>query len=182
MPFKIVALVLPLSLDTFAVSTALGVAGLSPQRRLRLSLVLALFEAGMPLLGFLCGIALGEGIGGAGSYVAAVVLVATGALMLRDDADDPAAIADVRGASILAIGVSVSIDELAVGFAIGLLGLPLLFVVALIAAQAFTAAQLGSRLGARVGQRLRENAGRVAGAVLICLGLGVAILQVSGHD
>ena len=59
MPFKLIALVLPLSLDTFAVSAALGVAGLSKRERWRLSLVLAGFEAVMPIVGFLAGGLLG---------------------------------------------------------------------------------------------------------------------------
>jgi hypothetical protein len=44
-PFKLLALVLPLSLDPFAVSAALSVAGLSRRERWRLSLLLAGFEA-----------------------------------------------------------------------------------------------------------------------------------------
>ena len=55
MPFKLIALVLPLSLDTFAVSAALGVAGPSRRERWRLSLLLAGFEAVMPIVGFLAG-------------------------------------------------------------------------------------------------------------------------------
>jgi hypothetical protein len=43
-PFKLIAVVLPLCLDTFAVSAALGVAGLSKRERWRLSLVMAGFE------------------------------------------------------------------------------------------------------------------------------------------
>ena len=39
MPFKLIALVLPLSLDTFAVSAAFGAAGLSRRERWRLSLL-----------------------------------------------------------------------------------------------------------------------------------------------
>jgi putative Mn2+ efflux pump MntP len=56
MPFKLIALVLPLSLDAFAVSAALGVAGLSRRERWRLSLRLAGFEAVMPIVGFLAGV------------------------------------------------------------------------------------------------------------------------------
>jgi hypothetical protein len=46
---KLIALVLPLGLDTFAVAAALGVGGLDPTRRVRVSLLLTSFEAGMPL-------------------------------------------------------------------------------------------------------------------------------------
>ncbi len=56
---KLIALVLPLGLDTFAVAAALGVAGLEPKRRLRLSLLMTGFEAGMPLVGLALGAPLG---------------------------------------------------------------------------------------------------------------------------
>lgn len=48
-------LIVPLALDTFALAAALGVAGLPTERRLHTSLVLAAFEAGMPIVGFLVG-------------------------------------------------------------------------------------------------------------------------------
>jgi putative Mn2+ efflux pump MntP len=54
-PFKLIALALPLSFDTFAVSAALGVAGLSGRERWRVSLVMAGFETVMPIAGFLAG-------------------------------------------------------------------------------------------------------------------------------
>lgn len=43
---KLVIFVLPLGLDTFAVSAALGVAGLPKQQRLKISLLLSGFEMG----------------------------------------------------------------------------------------------------------------------------------------
>jgi putative Mn2+ efflux pump MntP len=48
---RLAALILPLALDTFAVSAAIGVAGIDKRQRLRLSLVFAAFEGLMPLVG-----------------------------------------------------------------------------------------------------------------------------------
>jgi putative Mn2+ efflux pump MntP len=61
---KLIALVLPMGLDTFGVALALGVAGLSPRLRLRLSLWFAAFEAGMPLVGAALGSPLGHACAG----------------------------------------------------------------------------------------------------------------------
>src|SRR5437870_1562825 len=91
MPFKLIALVLPLSLDTFAVSAALGVAGLPARDRWRLSLILCGFEAVMPIVGVLGGALMGRALGVFADYLAATVLVVAGVLMLRgDDSDDEA--------------------------------------------------------------------------------------------
>jgi hypothetical protein len=55
--------VLPLGLDTFAVSAAIGVTGHDSGRRLRLSLLMAAFEAGIPLVGLALGAPLGHAVG-----------------------------------------------------------------------------------------------------------------------
>jgi putative Mn2+ efflux pump MntP len=60
---KLVLFVLPLGLDTFAVSAALGVAGLTKQQRLKISLLLSGFEMAMPVIGLLVGNEFGHAIG-----------------------------------------------------------------------------------------------------------------------
>ena len=77
--------------------------------------------------------------------------------------------------SALALGLSVSLDELAIGFSAGLLRLPLLPLVIAVGVQAFAVTQIGVRLGERVGSRWAEAAQRTAGVALIALG---AILLV----
>jgi putative Mn2+ efflux pump MntP len=183
LPFKLILLLLPLSFDTFAVSAALGVAGLSNRERWRVSLVMAAFEAVMPIVGFLAGGLLGRALGDVADYAAAVVLVGAGLLMLREDESTTgeALAKRLRGAAALGVGVAVSLDELAIGLAIGLLRLPVLVVAALLGAQALVASQLGIRLGTRLGQEFRERAEQVAGVVLMALGVGVAVLRATGH-
>jgi zinc transporter ZupT len=78
----IIAVILPLAIDTFVLSTALGVAGLANNERFRTSLLLTAFEAGMPVVGFVVGAGLGSFIGQRADYLAAAVLAGTGAWML----------------------------------------------------------------------------------------------------
>lgn len=169
----IVALVLPLAIDTFVLSTALGAAGLAKRERLRTSLLLTAFEAGMPLVGFLVGAGLGGIIGQWADYLAAAVLAVTGAWMLwprgGDDKDEQKVrlLESARGWAILVLGLSISLDELAIGFGVGLLRLPLFLLVALIAVQAFLAAQFGMRLGSRLADKTRGAAEKFAGSLLV---------------
>jgi putative Mn2+ efflux pump MntP len=176
---KLALFVLPLGLDTFAVSAALGAAGLPKQQRLKIGLLLSGFEMAMPLVGLLIGHGLGRAIGNAADYLAAAALFAVGSWMLVSDEDDEAArltaLTAHRGMALVALGVSISLDELAMGFTIGLLHLPLLFAVVLIGAQAFLVAQLGLRLGARLREETREVAERIAGLALIALGAFILI-------
>ena len=178
----LIALILPLSLDTFAVAAALGVARLPPERRLRVSLVFATFEAGMPVVGLLAGTLAGKLIGSAADYLAIAALLGLGAyLALSRDDDGPQTdrLTQTRGMAVLGLGLAVSLDELAIGFALGLLNAPILLAILLIGTQAFVATQLGLRLGARVGERFRENAERAAGVVLFALGLALLAAKIA---
>jgi putative Mn2+ efflux pump MntP len=173
---RLVALVLPLGLDTFAVSAAIGAAGLPARRRMRVSLVMAGFEAAMPLVGVILGAPLGRAIGSAADYLAAGVLLVFGlyTLLERDDEEEGAArLLEAGGWGAVALGLSISLDELAIGFTLGLLRLPLVPVIVLIGAQAFVLSQVGLRLGARLSAGFREGAERLAGVALILLGLGL---------
>ena len=170
---KVILFVLPLGLDTFAVGAALGMRGLPARQRLRVSLLMSGFELAMPVLGLLLGRALGQFVGSAADYVAIGVLALVGAWMLLHDEDDEgervARLASGGGPVLLALGISISLDELAVGFTIGLLHLSLWLAVLLIGAQAFAFAQLGLRLGARLNETLRERAEQLAGLALVAL-------------
>ena len=173
---KLILFVFPLGLDTFAVSATLGLQGLPAKERLRASLVMSSFEMGMPVVGLLLGHGLGSAIGSVADYVAVAALAGLGLWMLISDEDGEAAkvsaLSRRSGLALLALGISISLDELAMGFTIGLLHLSIVLAILLIGIQAFVVAQLGLRLGARIGKTARDWAERLAGITL----LGLAIL------
>lgn len=174
---RLIAFVLPLGLDSFAVAAALGATGrLSGRTRLRISALFVAFEAGMPLLGLAVGAPLAHVTGDVADYLAAVAVIAVGVWMLAhggsdDEADTADRLAAARGLAMLGLGIGISLDELAIGFGIGLTRLPLIPAIVAIAVQAFVGVQLGLRLGARIGERFGDIAERLAGLALVALGL-----------
>src|SRR4051794_31251278 len=169
---KLIALVVPLGLDTFAIAAALGMHGRQPRARLRASLVMTGFEMAMPVAGLLLGRGLGTALGDTADYAAIALLAAVGVWMLFEDDDEAGAAArfgTLSGLALVGLGLGISLDELAIGFTIGLLGLSIVAAVLLIGAQALLFAQVGARLGARIGEELREWAERAAGFALIAL-------------
>lgn len=181
---KLLAFVLPLGLDSFAVAAAIGaVQKTTAWQRLRISLVFVLFEGGMPLIGLALGSALAQGIGQIADYLAAIAVIGVGAWMLlageEDEEEKAGRLVSSRGLALLALGISISLDELAIGFSIGLTRLPTVAVIVAIALQALVAAQLGLAIGARIGERWRERAGRVAGAALVLLGGYLIAVQLA---
>ena len=172
---KLLAFVLPLGPDSFAVAAAIGAsAPVTGRQRLRISLIFVIFEAGMPLIGLGLGNTLARGIGTVAGYLAAAAVIGIGGWILLSGRDDEAGaagrIAATRGLATIALGVSISLDELAIGFSIGLVRLPLVAALVAIGVQALIAAQLGLSLGRRISERLRERAEQLAGVALILLG------------
>lgn len=179
---RLLALVLPLCLDTFAVAAALGMTGLTVRQRLRLGLVFTAFEGGMPLIGLLLGAALGSVLGAVADYLADAAIVGIGIHMLlaregREE-DNARGLIDAGGLRLIGLGLSISLDELGIGFALGLAHVVVVAAVVLIALQAFVVSQIGFQIGRRIGERLREGAERMAGIVLIALGVLLVIAKL----
>ena len=181
MLFKLIAFVIPLGRDSFAVAAALGLLDPPPGRRLRISVLFTAFECGMPLIGLLLGHPLGHAIGSSADAVAIGLLIAVGLYTLRDSLrgdEDEARLQELAlapGPRMLLLGVSISLDELAIGFTLGLLGLPVGLILAMIAVQTIAVTQLGLLLGRRLSAQWSEGAERLAGLALTALGLALAV-------
>lgn len=187
MVLTLIGLVVPLGLDTFAVAAALGMAGLPSEQRLRVTLLFTTFEMGMPLIGLVAGRVVGTAAGTAAEYVAIAILVVLGGYLAwpwRKEAGEEervSLLARTRGVAAIGLGISISTDELAIGFTFGLLRLPVAAVIIVIGLQTILATQLGLRLGARLSDAIREGAERLAGTVLLALGLYLLVQRLRGR-
>jgi putative Mn2+ efflux pump MntP len=127
----------------------------------------------MPAVGVLAGGPLSLALGATADYLAIAILIAFGVFTLTREADEEGVsrMAGARGWALVVIGMSVSLDELAIGFSLGLLGVPVLPALLAIGLQTFAASQLGFWLGTSLSERYREATERIAGLALITLGL-----------
>jgi len=175
---KWLIVVLSLGLDNLMASAAIGAAGM--KNRLKLSLIFALFEGLMPAVGLLMGTGLGSVIGVWGYYAGLAVMAAIGVYMLFEDEDDEAENLkrEWKGWALLAAGLAISLDELAVGFSFGLLEFPALWTVLLMAAQAFVMTWIGVTFGAKLRPYMGEAAEKAAGIVLIAAACILFLLQI----
>lgn len=133
----------------------------------------------MPLVGLALGVPLGNAIGHAASLIAAALVAALGMYMLVAEEDDDQRLLGMTSSgpmAAIALGASISLDELAIGFSAGLLRLPVVPMVIAIAVQAFVVTQVGLRLGGGIGRRWRERTESIAGLALIALGATLLIL------
>jgi len=174
-----------LGLDTLAVAVGLGLSGLARAKWLRVGLIFAFFEGGMPIVGMLVGSHLSGRVGLWAGYGAAVLLLLVGGREIKeylsDKEDNDDELPSVEGGKLILTGLSVSIDELAVGFSLGVLRVPIGPALAYIAVQAFVLTLVGLTWGVRIGKRLGERAELVAGVVLVLLGLSLLLNQATGN-
>lgn len=178
---KLAGLVLSLGFDTFAVAIGLGLSGLDRRDRLRYGVSFALAEGIMPLVGFLVGQVVSSALGGAASYAAIILLLGVGLYTLWEAFhEEERAFEAATAARTLFLALSVSLDELAVGFSLGLLHVPVLIAAVLIAAQAFLLTWLGTTFGSALGEALAERAELLSGAVLSLLALLLLGLKIAG--
>lgn len=205
---RLVLFALPLGLDTFALSTVLGVMSMPVRTRVRLALTFAAAEGIMPAIGLLVGLPLGNAIGGWSAYLAGALIVAVGVWMWRKERDDDdhddhdadqynrsgagdepdtsgekmriARAATATGWAVVGLALSVSLDEFAVGFSFGILGFPLLPALLIIALQALLVSLLGQWVGRHAGDRLGERAERLIGPALCLLGLWFLLVPLVG--
>lgn len=177
---EILLIAVGVSADAFAVSLSQGVT--LRRFRWRDALLIAglfgLFQALMPLLGWLLGKGFADAISGVDHWIAFGLLALIGGKMLweafhdDDEEDDDEPSLDLRGLLILA--VATSIDALAVGVSFAVLPVNLPLALVLIGVVTFVISLIGVRLGRSVGSWLGKPAEILGGVILI--GIGVRIL------
>src|SRR5439155_27227183 len=113
-------------------------------------------------VGFFIGGAVGHVIGYFAGWTAIAFLAVAGVVMLRPGNEEKEQgrlrlLARAQGLAIIDLGLAISIDELAIGFSLGLLGLPLAVAIIWISVLAFLAAQVGMRIGSRICEEVRDR-------------------------
>ena len=170
-PFYIAGISVALGCDAFSV--AMGVAGPFKGQNFRIAFHFGLFQALMPLVGWVLGASVSKYIERWDHWVAFALLAGVGAHMLWEafgDHDEETAAKDrSRKWSLVALSVAVSIDAMAVGLAFGLNRLtpwwPCLLIGLVTGAMSLTGLYLGRKLKNKFG-KLAEIGG---GLVLIVL-------------
>lgn len=172
-----------LGTDAFAVAAAVaaGLERLTFRHTFRLAWHFGLFQTMMTLVGWFGGESLSTLLFGMNHWVALVILAGLGANMIRESYGDEKRSRNydpTRGWSLVGLSVATSIDALAVGLSLGLVGVSILIPATVIGVAALLMTLVGARLGRKAGVHLGEWAERVGGAVLILIGLKIAYQAV----
>lgn len=184
---SLVLLAVGLAMDAAAVSAARGL--LLSEIELRHILLVAVFFGGsqalMPMLGYALGASVGQWIAAWDHWIVFMLLSGLGLRMIReafqnDDPEHARTTSDPFAVPVLlALAFATSVDSLAAGITLPLLGAPLLSSSAVIGAitalLCVAALYIGRRFGAALGRRLDL----IGGLALIALGTKTLIEHLS---
>lgn len=182
--FGIIMLAIALSMDTFAVSVSCAISNreFNLTKWLKLGFWLAIFQGGMPILGWLSGFIVSEYIMQFGHWVAFILLSIVGVNMIIDGVKSHCnqqcrAINYNSLSTILKLGVATSIDAFSVGFSFSLIDVSLWVAAPIITAVTFIFAILGCFTGAVIGNRFGGKSTIIGGIILIGIGSKIIIEQ-----
>jgi len=182
---QIILISVGLAMDAFAVSLAAGTLTCvqCKRARFRLSFHFGLFQAFMPVIGWFLAHQVVHYIKAVDHWIAFALLGFIGVKMIYESLhpDDKTQLTNPsKGWSLVMLSIATSIDALAVGLSLALLGVeiwvPALYIGVITASMSLAGIHLGKKLGEKFGQIME----RIGGIILIFIGLRILISHVFG--
>lgn len=173
-----------LSMDAFAVAICKGLAmpRVNRKQTLLIGLYFGVFQAVMPLTGWLLGSQFARRVTKMAPWIAFVLLAWIGGSMIREslskkEEEEKAEPAELRHRELLMLAIATSIDALAVGVSFSMVELtvPIYAAAILIGCTTFAISVAGVFVGNLFGARYKNRAEFVGGAILILIGLKILL-------
>lgn len=179
-------LAIGLSMDAFAVSICKGLS----LKKVKVSHILiagawfGIFQAMMPVIGFLLGKFFNDLISHYSHWIAFFLLAIIGCNMIKEATtqveNDDELTNSMDFKTMFLLAVATSIDALAVGVSFAVLKVNLLFAVLLIGCTTFILSGIGVKVGSIFGDRFEKKAQITGGLILVLLGIKILIEGLLG--
>lgn len=166
-----------LAMDAFAVALGTGVTlrRLTGRHLFRLGFHFGLFQALMPVVGWLAGKSLVQWMTAWDHWIAFALLSFVGGRMIYESfaVDEPPDKDPTRGLTLVMLSLATSIDALAVGFSLSILNVSIWTPAVVIGLVAGVMTLVGMLIGDRVGARWGSRVEILGGLTLIAIGLKI---------
>ncbi len=178
-----------LAMDAAAVSVSCSL-GLRPPRLrpvLAMAALFGLFQAAMPLAGWLVGLGMRRHVAAFDHWLAFLLLSLIGGRMIREAWRSRSCPEPVtrdrfpRTPALLGLAVATSIDALVVGLSLSFLGQSIFVPALLIGLVTFLISLAASWLGQRLGALIAREAEIAGGVVLVLIGLKILVEHLAGR-
>lgn len=177
--FTVFFIAVALAMDAFTVSVAAGVVITKNRAKIALTLAICfgIFQAGMPITGYLAGIAISDFVTLWAPWIGFLLLFAIGAKMCYEGITgvDEKQTDYTSPVIILILSVATSIDALAVGLGFAVLGTPILVPAMIIGIVTLILSLTGFYGGSLAGKKIGSKAEILGGIILILIGLRILL-------
>lgn len=176
---EVLILAIALSMDAFAVSVGLGSKNAKNTNTLALlaSIYFGLFQAIMPLIGYLGGKGLFGWVESYAHWIAFLLLFLIGGKMIYESMTEGIEedIAQITHKVMLILAIATSIDAMAAGFTLTLLEINPYIACGIIGVTTFLFSWMGVLVGAKSGVWLESKAELLGGVILISIGFRILL-------
>jgi putative Mn2+ efflux pump MntP len=166
-------------LSNFAGAIGIGLTGIDARTRLRVGIAFGLFEALMPIAGLLLGQAVAGYLGHIAKFVGSGILVLVGVYTIwqgrRVTGPPTRERAEIRTHRLIVTALALSIDNLAVGFALAAFHIAIALAAVTMGVISVAMSLIGLELGSRLGTRVEAWSEELGGGVLILVGIAIAV-------
>lgn len=180
---EVMLIALGLAMDAFAVCLGAATTGFirGPRPVFRLAFHFGLFQALMPVLGWLAGTTISRYISAFDHWIAFALLAFVGGRMVRSGLDKSSECHEVdpsRGGTLIMLAIATSIDAFAIGLSLAMLKVAILYPAVVIGVVAAALSLVGIFLGHRLGCAFGKRMELIGGLLLIGIGLRVVVTHM----
>ena len=168
-----------LAMDAFAVSVCKGISikKLNYKDVLIIALYFGIFQAIMPLIGYLFGTTFSKFVSYIDHWIVFVLLSIIGGKMILDSVKDEEGKGDdkINFKTMIILALATSIDALAIGITFAFFEINILKAILVIGVVTFLLSALGVKIGNKFGDKFGKKAEIAGGIILIIIGLKILL-------
>jgi len=176
---ELVILSIGLAMDAFAVSVCKGLSmtKMKWKNACIISIYFGLFQAIMPLIGYLLGINFQDKICNIDHWIAFILLGVIGLNMIKEavSKDNDVHNDSIKFKDMIILAIATSIDALAVGITFAFLKVNIWLAISLIGIITFIISIAGVKIGNIFGDKYEKKAELTGGIILILLGIKILL-------
>lgn len=178
---QILLISVSLAMDAFGVSIAGGIKSKNPKiaHAVKIATFFGLFQAVMPVIGWLIGQGAKDIVNVAGPWIAFILLGFIGIKMIRESSDTSKVKVHIHHTrTLIMLSLATSIDALIIGVTVSLLKIPFLISITVISIVTFVLSFSGFLFGKELGRFFGKRIEIFGGVVLIVIGLKILLEQL----
>lgn len=174
---EIFLIAIAVSMDAFAVSICKGLVmkKIEKKNAIKIGLYFGIFQAGMPILGYLLGKQFEQFVQNIDHWIAFILLSFIGLEMIKESFDDSKENDKLDFKTMFILSIATSIDALTIGITYAFFKVNIIIASTIIGITTFAFSVIGVFIGNKFGAKFKNQAEIIGGIILILIGLKILL-------